>query len=325
MVHYGIAEGLRVYFDQRKGRLSPGTSALKKVVSTSRTASLFWIDKTIEDRGGIELMDEEELEIIESLRHDAPIIAARTLENMNLTRFRVVAFQGKPMVELSLTAPIFGWDGFHTTLDVVLEEIATGDKWLLDWKVRKQFTPVEAEEVNLQKVCYQHVLRHHGVEVQGTIMFQIKSQAPAIPRLNQNGSMSRARVATDWPTYKAALIANNLNPDDYQSEMEPKLDVEFMRETRCYRSAEEVESFWNGIVVPAAREMRKVVMSLDVNPGRIFRTMNHYTCNGCWARAFCLGELRGEDLDFLLRTDYIDEENPASRLVMSADDFEIVE
>lgn len=293
-----------------------------RIKSAVTVALTRWADEQIALRGGREQLTEEEIEGIQHILNCGGQITQRAIEYLGPKRWRTVTVgkAKRPGIELAVQTrlPVKGWGGFHCTIDWIVEDLTEGGIWVADYKFRGQFTPMEAEEVNLQLAIYQYVLlAKYGLETSGTMMFQGRNTPPAQPTVNKNGSMSRARIATDWPTYEAALESAGLDPKDYESEMRLKLDYEFFRLDKMYRSMDEAQAIWDQIVIPAG----KSIIRDRQDPTRMWRHLSYMNCNGCWARDFCLTELRGEDTDFLLKTRYIDLDNPQERLVLAPEDL----
>jgi hypothetical protein len=180
----------------------------------------------------------------------------------------------------------------------VVREKATGMLFLWDYKVRTQLQPEDDEEVNFQFAVYQRILRvDYGVNVVGSICAQVFNELPKEPKLNQNGSMARTDIKTDWPTYSAALVANGLDPNDYL-DMKDKLNgKEFWRLSKAYRKPAELEAVWNEIVLPAVKEMASTKTPMT-------RTMSAWNCKGCNFRNLCLEGMRGGDVDYIIANDY---------------------
>ena len=282
-VHIGLATALR---EHHYGRMLVEDGVRKGVES--------WKEQEL----AREDLFEEEIEATHQVATDAEQIAIRTLRKLPIDEWEtVIDPAGIPMIEYYFTILLKGWGGFHGYIDWVGWHKPTDQIWLVDWKVRKSFQPHEAEEVNLQNAAYQYaifqVLRKLPV---GTITFQISDKPPAKPRLNKDGTMSRALIKTDWETYKAALLEAGLNPDDYLDMAEKLSTVEFFRPVKEYRTLDTVRRVWEGIIEPTAREIRsnKIVV----------RNLGHRTCNGCAYRQLCLAELGGGDAEYIRETHY---------------------
>ncbi len=283
-VHTGLAMALRGY---HHGWM-PVEDGVRKGVEAWREQELARED-----------LFEEEVEAVHQVAADAEQIAIRTLRKLPIDEWETVTdLSGTPMIEYYFTVPLKGWGGFHGYIDWVGRHKPTGQIWLVDWKVRGSFQPYEAEEVNLQNAAYQYaifrILREPPV---GTITFQISGKLPTKPKLNKDGTMSRALIKTDWETYKAALLEAGLSPDDYLDMADKLSTVEFFRPVKEYRTLDTVRRVWREVIEPTAREIRR-------SNKIVVRNLGHRTCNGCAYRQLCLAELGGEDAEYIRETHY---------------------
>lgn len=234
----------------------------------------------------------------------ANIIMMRGLTTWDISeegQYEVATFEGKPATELHLEVPLPGWDGFQCYIDLVLRDKRTGALWLVDHKVRQTFFPEDSEDTNLQMAVYQYILTFNDLPVVGTMTHQISSKEETPPVMTTKGAMSRAVVKCTWETYRKCLVEEGLNPDDYV-EMASKLKGEFVRVYETYRTTVEVTNIWKSIVLPVAQDVHdaKVALGDPILP----RVFNHRECNGCLFRSLCLGALRGDDVDFIARTNF---------------------
>lgn len=325
MVHAGMAVSMQhVALTRVKGQLQRSVQDLQfEATMLAHDAIAEYAERGIELRGGRKLLQREEVDMFDNLVEQSIGIVCKQLSLIDFQRYETVLKGGKPVVETAVTMPMEDpesiFAAYHATVDWVLIDRELGAVFNADYKVRKAYTPEHAEEVNLQQTMYQRLLAYNGIPTDGTIMFQVKAQPPREPELLASGKgLSRAAIVTDWETYEATLRKHGFDPADYE-DMKPKLDaVEWNRIEYTYRSAEESRSIWERVVVPAAREIWQS-KNLDQ------RAWNFMACNGCWARTFCLSEVRSEDLSFLLETQYVDMENPRNRVVLSPDDFVFVD
>lgn len=316
-VHAGITAGVhqwvkREVWNQRNWN---------RIIRAANKNIQMYIDTAIKDRGGT-LNEEQQLEF-EEISESAKIITRRSLRQIKLKEWKTVVHPetGEILCEHSLTTSLpnnCGWEGFHGTPDWVAMHIPTGRVWVIDFKVVASFGNEDEEEVNSQFPCYQKMLWDVGVETIGSILWQIRAKVPSKPKLNQNGSMSRARIATTWHFYKKALIEAKLDPADYKEEMESKLDVEFFKPLKYHRDRAMVEWFWQAVVEPCAFSMAR-------EEGHVFRQMQKFGCKMCRVREYCLAELNDDDTDWLLKTSYIDLDNPYKRVILSPDDLDFDE
>jgi len=281
-IHVGLAAALNEHAKQR-GVVGVAYAASCSAIEAWRAE---WYTRDMFD---------EEYEQVEEVATTATIIAARTLDDFHLPQWEVLQHRGVPLVEKQLKVRLPGWAGFQVYFDLVARDLNTGHVWLIDWKTRKQFLPVEAEEVNLQMGIYQEVARRLGIPAVGSIAYQIRSKVPATPTLNKNGTMSRSQITTDWPTYRQALVDNGLDPEDYREEMSAKLTTPFFSRATAYRTDEETRALWEEVVVPASHEMR-------YTRRHFLRNLYALNCQTCWARPWCLEEMRGQDPSWLLNS-----------------------
>jgi hypothetical protein len=263
-----------------------------------------WIDQFTVD-GTLSL--EEEL-ALEDIADEAEAIGARTINFIGSLGWQTVMFGSIPMVEAELSKPIPGWDRYVAHLDWLALDPLTNAVWLVDFKTRGTFLPEFSEETNLQHSSYQKMLMDLGLACNGTATIQILSKMPAEPKINQNGSVSRTSVKTDWPTYKAAILRAGGDPNHYL-DMKSKLDdSKFFGVMYSYRSQREVENVWERIIVPTAADIKS---ALDGESVRTYRSFSHRVCNGCDVRDVCIGGLRDYDGRGLLQMYEYNEEREA--------------
>lgn len=288
-VHVGMAAALRAH--------AVGLAESQIYLELNMAITAF----TVEYLDSHTLFDEEVV-AAEEICDTAISIATRAIKWLNLDDWETVVHDDIPLIDRQVVIPLKGWAGFQGYFDWVALHKPTGQIWLIDHKVRKQFQPVESEEVSLQMATYQRILRKMGINAVGSRTLQIRSSMPSTPTLNKNGAMSRSQITTDWPTYEKALIASGLNPDDYREEMQPKLVAPFQMWATAYRGPAEIEAVWQQTIVPASREMHY--------KRRYFpRNMGFMNCQGCWAKRICLEELRGSDIDWIIDAEFSREES----------------
>lgn len=200
---------------------------------------------------------------------------------------------GTPLVEAEIEMPIGVIRGeevvFVAHIDWAAYDLVNGGLWVLDHKVRGTLGTMDAEPTRLQTAIYQYLLlRGFDLETQGSATIQMRDCIPHQPKMNKNGQMSRSEIATDWATYRSALIEAGLNPAHY-SDMYNKLkDKEFFRVVRTYRNKRELVNTWNAVVVPAIYRL----VSLRGVPD-LQRSLGSLYCGGCSFQEPCLEELRG--------------------------------
>lgn len=203
-----------------------------------------------------------------------------------------------PMIEFHFIVPCAGSKGMHGYIDAVLIEIATGDVWSVDWKFRSQMSSDAEEPFNLQNAVYNYALAKMGIHVTGSLTWQHLNSAPARPTLNKNGTMSRAKIRSTWDTYKNALIAAGLDPEEYREEMEDKLsDIQWDKVNKEYRNDLTLQQTWDKIIVPVSWQIASKRKKLTY-------AMFPWNCKICHYNPICLAEIRGYDVDFIKENAY---------------------
>lgn len=178
-----------------------------------------------------------------------------------------------------------------------------GYLWILEHKFPKQRFRTDTDiELDGQIGIYQYAAHRLGYPVVGTIYNQLMARLPAVPKLNKDGSVSRVKIYTDWPTYRDFVVSQGLNPDDY-SEMEEKLaEFKFFRRTYVFRPLVEIRLF--------ARDLEHKVWDLSRVKKHIYRNASFMNCNSCPYRELCLESLKGGDVEFLIENEFEKKETP---------------
>lgn len=239
-------------------------------------------------------MWDEEREAYAHIPLDAAAVVAALQDSAIMETWEPIA------VETEYSRPALPGIRFGGVIDLLARDRQTGGVWLVDVKTRTAFGDPEQEEFDMQLASYEAVLHANDIHPLGSQILQVRRTPPRKPSRNLDGSMSRVKLATDWRTYKAALIEAGLNPDRYQ-DMQAKLsDYELYRHTRVYRSPEEAEAVFQRVVMPVIRQLpfaRTTAAEPWRNPRR--------ECTRCAAYPLCSEELRGRDTTFIAETQYV--------------------
>jgi hypothetical protein len=192
---------------------------------------------------------------------------------------------GIPMVEFQVEH-----DNCMAYVDWVAKDKETDSLWIIDHKVKSSISKVEHRVFDLQAIMYAYMLEQKlGIKVAGCQVNQIKSMPPKEPSRNKDGAMSRTKIATDWATYKKALLSANLNPADYTDMQEKLADAVFFQETRTYFSPEYVQTVWNEVVQPTYMAMDKMRDGLT----KPLLNLGMRTCPSCSVNVYCQNALMG--------------------------------
>ena len=217
-------------------------------------------------------------------------IMARYTEKWDQDNFTVVA------TEQHFAVPIVGmrtkligyWDA------IVMDE--NENLWLMETKFPgEQFYPDDGLDLDMQVGIYQYAAVRLGYPIIGTIYNQALQKFPKVPERNKDGKMSRGSITTDWPTYRAALIAAGLNPADYLDMMDKLKDKEFFRRTYIYRSGLEVKRY--------VKDIQHAIWDMSSNK-HVYMCGDRIRCQRCQFRELCIETLKGGDVDFLVQNAY---------------------
>lgn len=245
------------------------------------SAMLAHKDKTLRNQPG----DVDVTELSESLT-EAMAVAIRALHWLKPELWETATIGGKPAIEIELEIPLADGIKYRCHQDWVARNKQTGQWWAWEFKTRKTLPTVELGEVSLQQALYQYVLHQNGIFIEGAMEFAILAALPKEPKVNKNGTISRAACATDWDTYKSAVLANHGDPAEYK-EMRVQLEAkEWFRMIPQYRTIDECKRTWDAVAVPIAHE-------LTHNNVKVVPILARHICRQCSYIETCLEKVRG--------------------------------
>jgi CRISPR/Cas system-associated exonuclease Cas4 (RecB family) len=304
VIHRGLEYAMRSFFDTYKAH--PDKSALYHL-DQAIIAALVGIEEASQENrpdhpimiGDMEVeIDYNELAEWDGMVAECKTIVLRTLYHLNFhDTYRVVGYNGKPMVELEVVAPVeeYGFE-FSGTIDVVLHNIQDGTLEVVDWKTTTSFRTEHEEMMNSQLGVYAYILsRMLGASVDVGTIYNIYSNPPKSPKINKDGTVSRANIRTDWETYAEAVRSAGGDPDDYL-DMKEKLDgYEWFSVVRVYRSEETQRRLW----------LNAVAGALNIHEATKYpRAWNSFHCGSCKFMEYCKGELYGLRTEDMIGTIY---------------------
>lgn len=247
---------------------------------------------------------EEEIPMLKQLEFDSEVIFERTFRSMNPENLEVVTVDSNtPALELHFKIPITKTKLLHGFIDAILKDKTTNETWVVDYKFRKSLADVDDEAYNMQNAIYMYATKHLKIDVTGSMTYQALNQVPSLPAINKNGTISRAKIKTDWETYKAFLEIHNQDPEDYAEEMIPKLaEIEWFRPVKEFRNEETLRRIWNEVVVQSADQIYKAYKAKTDKA--CLKSMYPFNCKMCQFAQLCQGEFRHYDVDYLKNTVY---------------------
>ena len=212
-------------------------------------------------------------------------------------------------VEQPFEVPLSGLPTkFIGVWDLVIED-EEGRLWLVEHKFPKSFYATENLDIDGQIGAYQWAAYRTNLPIVGTIHNQILRQAAKVPTINLNGTVSRARIRTDWSTYLRAIREAGQNPEDYEDVREWVEEFEWVRRTTIYRPIQEIRNF--------TRDLERRAWDIVRKKKHIYRNTG-FMCRGCRYYEPCLEELKGGDVDWILENDYM--EKPDSRVLFEEEE-----
>lgn len=306
-IHEGIAAGLKAFYEIQDHEELWAARLMDLVYDKAELAVRAWADKHRTEKPQVPIITEDgSLEYIGDPVYHAEFnemvetavgVTNRVLFSLDLARnYRVVDDDSRvPLVEYKLKVKLPGTGyTFVGIVDAVLENIQNGLIEVFDWKTRKNFIDDRQQDLEQQLALYQHVLRTMDIDAKVAVIYQIKPQLPAFPKRNKDGSMSRAKIASDWATYHSALVEQGLDPFDYTDMIDKLGDTEFFKPLRFVRLERVTQAYWNNMV-----EQVKVLKR-----AKTFPMVLGYPCRNCQFKNWCWSTLHGHNQESLLETEY---------------------
>lgn len=217
-------------------------------------------------------------------------------------------------VEETFTVDFQEGDQFTFKPDLIVRDHASKDKdiWVVDHKTVRSMPSGEWRLEDLQSTLYPWALREGmDLPIKGFIFNYIRRKSPTIPSINKDGSISKRRIDTDYPTMAKFLLdyyevdtVRNLPPDWKDRLKVLRSQNNYFRRSRIIKdqalidrqiaefsyTAQEIE-IWHDMHVEQ-----------DLDPW--VRTMIPSCEWDCDFYDLCMIELLGQDSKFMRRTKY---------------------
>jgi len=215
--------------------------------------------------------------------------------------------------EEDLRTALKGVIEFKGRTDLIIKD-AEGLLWVVDHKTAGSIPDAGAyHAMDQQLMMYPWAIeKEMGLRLAGVIYNYVKSRPPSIPRVNKDGSLSRRKVVTDYPTLYRFLKAEGYDPNDFSEILRPlQHKSPFLRRYRLPREAfvtkEVLRDFYNsGLEIYNKTE--------DVRSGNhptFIRNITKDCQRGCSYHDLCRQELNGFDASILRRTSFTIREKEA--------------
>lgn len=186
---------------------------------------------------------------------------------------------------------------FKGRLDLVIED-EEGLFWLVDHKTASTIPqPNSFHAMDPQLMLYPWAARiQYGIDIAGVIYNYVRSRPPSIPNLNKDGSISRRKIVTDYPTLFRFLRDNGFNPNDFAHILLPmQTKSELLRRYRLPREQK--------VTKEILLDTLSVVKRIEETK-RFTRTITR-DCVRCSYHDLCRSELNGFDTEKMRATNFI--------------------
>jgi len=205
-------------------------------------------------------------------------------------------------------------DQFTFIPDLIVRDNSTParDIWVVDHKTVKSIPSGEWRLEDLQSTLYPWALREGmDLDIKGFIFNYIRRKSPTLPSINKDGSISKRRIDTDYPTMAKFLLeyydvsaVRNL-PDDWRERLKNlRLQNNYFKRSKIIKDQalidRQVIEF--GITAQEIENWHELHEEGDVDPW--VRTMIPSCGWDCDYHDLCLLELMGQDSKFMRRSKY---------------------
>jgi hypothetical protein len=186
---------------------------------------------------------------------------------------------------------------FKGRLDIVLED-EEGLYWLVDNKTAATIPqPTAFHSMDPQLMWYPWATEaQYNIKIAGVIYNYVRSKAPGVPKINKDGSLSKRKFTSDYPTLFRFLKKAGYDPNDYAHVLKPmQTRSEFLRRYKLPRSAFVTkEILMDGLSVVKRIEETK----------RFTRTITR-DCVRCSYVELCKAELYGLDSTYIRSHNFV--------------------
>lgn len=191
---------------------------------------------------------------------------------------------------------------FKGIIDLIVKD-PDGLLWVIDHKTAGNIPePTSFHAMDPQLMLYPWAAKQAwDMDVAGIYYNYVKSKPPGIPKINKDGSLSRAKLITDYPTLRRFLRQNGYDPADFQDRLQPlRRKSPFLRRYRYPREAVVTRS-----ILLDALSVTKHIRKDKRRP----RTITRECSTMCAFHNLCRAELNGLDTTLMRKQGYTLKEN----------------
>lgn len=172
--------------------------------------------------------------------------------------------------------------------------------WLMDHKTFKKLPDEDFRWTNQQVNLYTWAMPQIGFpKPDGVIWDYIRTKVPTKPKLLKSGELSKNKnIDTTYETYYNEIIANGLDPADYE---------EFLESLK-----ENEDNFYRRITLPTRENIIQPIVEDMINTAKEIHYLGETLksrnlgrhCTYCPFKQICQVELMGGDSEFIKKSEY---------------------
>jgi hypothetical protein len=205
--------------------------------------------------------------------------------------------------------------------DLIIRDHSTPkpEVWIVDHKTVKSLPSSDWRMEDLQSTLYHWaIVQNTDLNPKGFLFNYIRRKAPTVPKVNKDGSISKARIDTDYFTMASFLLdyyqvdSVNKLPKDYKVRLRNlKLDNRFLKRSKLIKPdvlvSRQLEEF--GYTVQEMEVWHEIAGDNALNPANKdedpwVRTMIPSCEWDCEYHDLCMVELLGQDSEFIRKRKY---------------------
>lgn len=182
-------------------------------------------------------------------------------------------------------------------IDLIVRD-ADGLLWVVDHKTTTTIPDAHAfHGMDPQLMLYPWAAkRAWGLDIAGIYYNYVRSRAPTVPRINNDGSLSRRKIVTDYPTLFTFLKRNGYDPTEFRDQLRPlRKESPFLRRYRYPR-----ESYVTKEILTDALATAKRIQGTE----RRIRVITRDCARMCSYHDLCRAELNGFDTKIMRHTNF---------------------
>lgn len=179
--------------------------------------------------------------------------------------------------------------------DEMVKDKRTGKIYLVDHKVTSVDFSAWEDKLVLDEQANMYIWGMNQIRdepISGVIFNLIRSKLPTVPKVLKAGGLSKAKnIDTDYETYMAEIVKQDLDPNDYAEILDHiKTNCKpFFKRYITYRTPEELEQIGNEIV--------SAVKKIQAFDGSYYRNPGQHCGWGCSYEQLCVMDAKHCDTE----------------------------